>query len=126
MFNGHVSRGDHCGRFGGGSTTTHDKTTGGCGCGSGRAKPSAPAQTKNAELNATGVQVITSVDSYGLTPSDITVAKGKPVEWRITGAPTGCMRAFVNRSLGINLQQKYPDPTVIRFTPTTAGDYDIT
>lgn len=102
---------------------------GGCGCGGGGSRQLVPAPaTDTVSPSAIGVQKIVSSDSRGLTPNEFTVKAGQPVEWTITAAapPAGCMVSFNNYDLGISVNESYPTPTVIRFTPTKPGDYDIT
>lgn len=80
------------------------------------------------KVNAAGVQKISSRDNGGLSPSEFTVKAGQPVEWTIIpdAPPVGCMVAFKSPGLGFNEREAYPDPTVVRFTPTISGDYDVT
>lgn len=103
---------------------------GGCGgCGGGTPRKLVTAPTDDSvKTDASGVQKISSRDSRGLSPNEFTVKAGKAVEWTITAdaSPAGCMVAFVNYDLGIAIDESYPKPTVIEFTPTKAGDYDIT
>ena len=104
--------------------------SGGCGgCGGGGAKQelvAAPIDSNTTDPS--GVQVIASLDKQGLSPNEFTVNAGQSVEWTITpdGPLSGCMVGFYNADLGIGVQESDTDPTVIRFTPTTVGDYSIT
>ncbi|MBI3956899.1 MAG: sulfite exporter TauE/SafE family protein [Candidatus Kerfeldbacteria bacterium] len=102
---------------------------GGCG-GGGSAKPKTiPSDAPIAKLNGK-VQTITTRDNSGkLEPSFFKVKAGVPVEWTVTsdGPPVGCMNAFLNRDLGIQERQSQrAGSTVIRFTPDSSGDYDVT
>lgn len=100
---------------------------GGCGCGGG-AKP-APSTAPAPKVDTTtGVQKITAQANGSLSPNDFTVKAGKPVEWTITSIrpPSGCMRAFANQQLGIYVPQAESGDTIVKFTPSQAGDYDIT
>ncbi len=114
-----ATRGGSCGAGGGGC--------GGCGGGGARQRVVAPAVDTNA-ADSTGVQKIVSRDNRSLTPNDFTVKVGQPVEWTITAdaPPAGCMASFNNYDLGISADETYPDPTIIKFTPKSPGDYDIT
>ncbi len=98
---------------------------GGCGCGGG-SKPRAaiPGQVQA----AANVQKIVSRDSDGLTPNEFTVKAGQPVEWTINAdnPPSGCVTGYRNDRLGVLVYDAYPDPTVIRFTPSAPGDYNFT
>lgn len=101
---------------------------GGCGCGGGGAKPAPSAAPTPKVDTATGVQKITAQANGTLSPNDFTVKAGKPVEWTVTSVrpPSGCMTAFVNRQLGLYESQASSGDTVMKFTPTQPGDYDIT
>lgn len=99
---------------------------GGCGGGAPR-RVAAPAPSADS-TDVSGSQKIASRDNRGLTPNEFTVKAGQPVEWTITAdaPPAGCMIAFNNPDLGIGVDEAYPEPTVIRFTPKSPGDYDVT
>jgi plastocyanin domain-containing protein len=85
-----------------------------------------PANFQKAD--ASGVQKVTSRDNRGLAPNEFTVKAGQPVEWTVIAdaPPAGCMVGFNSYELGIVADETYPSPTVIRFTPTEPGDYDVT
>lgn len=98
---------------------------GGCGCGGG-VPAAAPAPGRVEDSG--GIQRIASRDDYALSPNEFTVQVGRAVEWTVTpdAPPAGCMTGFYNGSLGIRVAENYPAPTVMTFTPTAAGDYDVT
>ncbi len=85
-----------------------------------------PANIQKAAVS--GVQKVTSRDHRGLAPNEFTVKAGQPVEWTVIAdaPPAGCMVGFNSYELGIVADETYPSPTVIRFTPTEPGDYDVT
>lgn len=101
--------------------------SGGCGCGA--AKPTQlPTDGPAAEIDG-DLQRITTRDASGpIEPSAFRVKTGIPVEWTVTadGPPVGCMTAFLNRELGIQVRQSTSGNTVIRFTPEQPGNYDVT
>lgn len=102
---------------------------GGCGGGCGGGATTRAVAAPNEVKDSGGVQTIVSDAGVGgLKPNEFTVAAGRPVEWTINSSspPAGCMVAFVNPELGVYVDQNYPAPTVVKFTPTTPGDYDIT
>lgn len=98
---------------------------GGCGCGAGVNNPRERAAPAKVDPKA-GVQAIAAKDDWGLSPNEFTVQAGIPVEWTVTGQPVGCMTGFFSRELGINAYQNYTGNTMIKFTPTRPGDFDVT
>ncbi len=97
---------------------------GGCGCGGSAPKKVVPGNTQA----GSDVQKLFSRDNYGLSPNEFTVKAGQPVEWTIqaNNPPSGCVTGYRNDKLGVYVYDAYPDPTVIKFTPTARGDYNFT
>jgi sulfite exporter TauE/SafE/copper chaperone CopZ len=97
---------------------------GGCGCGGMKARVPVAGTTQAAP----DIQKIVSHDDGGLSPNEFTVTSGTPVEWTVVAdaPPVGCMVGFYNTDLGLAAQEVYPGSTVMKFTPTVAGDYDVT
>ncbi|MDO8493384.1 MAG: sulfite exporter TauE/SafE family protein [bacterium] len=84
---------------------------------------------KNLKANIGTAQIIDGkqvvemrVDGYEYYPSQFTVARGIPVEWRIDAKnAAGCAKVIIARSIDV---AKYLSPssvTVINFTPTETG-----
>lgn len=73
--------------------------------------------------NKNGVQIaymkVTGLDYY---PTEFTIQKGIPVEWRIDGRDArGCARVIAAPKLGIMERLLPNSETMIRFTPTNTG-----
>ena len=67
------------------------------------------------------------VQGLDYIPDVIPLKKGVPVEWRIDGSgSSGCTSVIVVPSLGINKRLSKTEPTVITFTPQSAGTIRFT
>lgn len=71
-----------------------------------------------------GKQIVDmKVDGYDYTPSQFTVVKGVPVEWRVDGsAAAGCAQVITAPSIGITALLPKEGTKTINFTPTEVGD----
>lgn len=75
-----------------------------------------------------GVQIVEmAVQGIEYLPSQITIQKGVPVEWRVDGAgATGCTSILTIPSLGISERLSRSEVNIINFTPTKTGTLPFT
>jgi len=67
-------------------------------------------------------RVSMTVAGYSYTPSNITLAQGVPVEWRIDGSQaSGCARTLLVPDLGLTFDVS--SPQTIRFVPQQLGTF---
>ncbi|OHC11720.1 MAG: hypothetical protein A3K50_09510, partial [Planctomycetes bacterium RIFOXYD12_FULL_42_12] len=81
-----------------------------------------PIIDKNVRIE-NGVQIIDmTVKGYSYSPSQFTIIKGMPVEWRIDAkGATGCARVITIPKLGITKSLSTTEITTIKFTPDDIG-----
>jgi len=86
-------------------------------------KNSVPVANSNQVINSNEVQVVRMTqDSYGYSPKQFTVTKGKKVRWIITSlSDYSCASSIYMSKYGIN-KNLVKGENVIEFTPTETGE----
>lgn len=82
-----------------------------------------PILDKNVRIE-NGIQIVEmKINGYTYTPSEFTIAKGMPVEFRVDAkSAAGCARVITIPKLGITKSLSTTDINVIKFTPESIGN----